>query len=195
MALHLTCDQAELAISRELDGELPRRQRRPLRAHLRGCLDCSDIRSAERARRETWKAFADVPLPASLETFFGRQPAAPRLVLRRGLVLRTAGALASAALVAGVAYELASRTPWRASGHQARSTQTSRPPVGLAAGERDARSEAAAGRSVGLARGEERARARAPRPVHEAVPGVTVGLARSERKVRNDARRGAQAPA
>jgi RNA polymerase sigma factor (sigma-70 family) len=72
----LTCHQAERAISRRLDGRLGRAERRQLRGHLRGCGDCSRFAQSQRAQRAALRALADVPLPASLASFFAeaRQP-------------------------------------------------------------------------------------------------------------------------
>lgn len=67
----LTCHEAERAVSRQLDGLLPRAERRPLRAHLRECEDCSSFAQSQDAQREALRAFAKVPLPSSLASFFG----------------------------------------------------------------------------------------------------------------------------
>src|SRR5919202_3683671 len=39
----LTCTEAELALSKQLDGRLPRGERAQLRAHLRECPDCAHL--------------------------------------------------------------------------------------------------------------------------------------------------------
>src|SRR5919109_1257078 len=39
----LTCQEAELALSKQLDRRLPRAERGPLRAHLRACSDCATV--------------------------------------------------------------------------------------------------------------------------------------------------------
>jgi RNA polymerase sigma factor (sigma-70 family) len=70
----LTCHQAERAISRRLDGRLGRAERRQLRGHLRGCGDCSRFAQSQRVQRAALRALADVPLPASLASFFAEAP-------------------------------------------------------------------------------------------------------------------------
>jgi RNA polymerase sigma factor (sigma-70 family) len=67
----LSCHQAERAISLQVDGRLPRSERRPLRAHLRECRECDGFARSQRAQRSAWKALAAVPLPATLQSFFG----------------------------------------------------------------------------------------------------------------------------
>jgi RNA polymerase sigma factor (sigma-70 family) len=66
----LACHQAERAVSRHLDGLLGRAERRQLRDHLRRCGDCSRFACSQPALRAALRALADVPLPASLASFF-----------------------------------------------------------------------------------------------------------------------------
>src|SRR5205809_6417803 len=47
----LTCGEAEFAISRQLDGRLPRQERAQLRAHLRECAECGTFARRQRAQR------------------------------------------------------------------------------------------------------------------------------------------------
>src|SRR5919202_397355 len=67
----LTCHQAELAISKQLDGRLARGERGALRAHLRACPDCATVARRQRAQRSAFKALGAVPLPTSLASLFG----------------------------------------------------------------------------------------------------------------------------
>jgi RNA polymerase sigma factor (sigma-70 family) len=62
----LTCGEAERAISRQLDGALPRRERGRLRAHLRECRDCAALARRVRAQRSAIRSLTFLPLPASL---------------------------------------------------------------------------------------------------------------------------------
>jgi RNA polymerase sigma-70 factor, ECF subfamily len=65
----LTCHQAELAVSRRLDGRLARTERRSLRRHLRECTDCARFERSQRAQRLALRSLAKVPLPGSLASF------------------------------------------------------------------------------------------------------------------------------
>jgi RNA polymerase sigma-70 factor (ECF subfamily) len=47
----LTCGDAELALSKQLDGNLSRAERSQLRAHLRECPDCATLARRQRAQR------------------------------------------------------------------------------------------------------------------------------------------------
>src|SRR5919197_531483 len=67
----LTCGEAELAISRQLDGRLGRHEKSALRAHLRQCSECSTFARRQRAQRSALKSLAAVPVPAALSSFFG----------------------------------------------------------------------------------------------------------------------------
>src|SRR2546428_5349364 len=67
----LTCGEAEFAISRQLDGRLPRGERGQLRAHLRECSECAAFARRQRAQRGALKTLALVPVPGSLTSLFG----------------------------------------------------------------------------------------------------------------------------
>jgi RNA polymerase sigma-70 factor, ECF subfamily len=94
----LTCHQAEHAVSRHVDGMLPRSERRLLRAHLRECDECTRFARSQRAQRAAWKALAAIPLPASLQSFFG-----PDGVMAAAVGSVTVGAVATAVAVAVMA--------------------------------------------------------------------------------------------
>jgi RNA polymerase sigma factor (sigma-70 family) len=68
----LTCHQAERAISRRLDGLLGRAERKQLRSHLRECIDCARFAHSQRTQRTALRALVNVPLPASLASFFAK---------------------------------------------------------------------------------------------------------------------------
>ena len=91
----LTCGEAEFAISRQLDGRLPRQERGQLRAHLRECAECAAFARRQRAQRGALKSLALVPVPGSLSSFFGGGAA-----VSTGLALK-AGAAITAGLVIG----------------------------------------------------------------------------------------------
>src|SRR5436190_22002386 len=67
----LTCGEAELAISRQLDGRLARRGKGALRAHLRECKECAGFARRQRAQRTAIRSLAAVPVPTSLTSLFG----------------------------------------------------------------------------------------------------------------------------
>ena len=97
----ITCHEAELSISRQLDGRLPRKEKGALRAHLRECDECSGFARSQRAQRGALKALGAIPLPSSLAGLFGGGGAAVG-----GSVAVKAAALATGAVVAtGVGYE------------------------------------------------------------------------------------------
>jgi RNA polymerase sigma factor (sigma-70 family) len=104
----LTCREAELAISRQIDGRLPRAERGPLRAHLRECPECASFARSQRANRSAFKALAALPLPASLGSFFGGGGGAAVGV---GVATKAAIVVSGAVLVGGAAYEGAKHVP------------------------------------------------------------------------------------
>jgi RNA polymerase sigma factor (sigma-70 family) len=66
----LTCAEAEWFLSKQLDGELDRKERGDLRAHLRACDECSALARKQRASRGALKAvLGGIPLPGSLLGF------------------------------------------------------------------------------------------------------------------------------
>jgi RNA polymerase sigma factor (sigma-70 family) len=62
----LTCSEAERAISLQLDGMLPLRERGALRAHLRACADCRGLAKRTRGQRSALRSLGAIPLPATL---------------------------------------------------------------------------------------------------------------------------------
>src|SRR5918911_79986 len=68
----LTCTEAELAISKQLDGRLGRKEKGQLRAHLRECEECSHFARSQRAQRSAIQSLALIPVPSSLSSFFGQ---------------------------------------------------------------------------------------------------------------------------
>jgi RNA polymerase sigma factor (sigma-70 family) len=97
----LTCGEAELAISRQLDGRLSRKEKGALRAHLRQCAECSSFARRQRAQRSALRSLAAVPLPASLSSFFGGGSAA----VGTALATKAAVGITVAAIVGGGTYE------------------------------------------------------------------------------------------
>jgi hypothetical protein len=95
----LTCDEAERSLSRQLDGELPRADRGPLRAHLRQCKECSQLARSQRASRGALKALlGGIPVPAS---FLGGGSGATL-----GLAAKAAAVVCAGAVVGTGGYEV-----------------------------------------------------------------------------------------
>ena len=106
----ITCHDAELAISRQLDGRLPRNERGALRAHLRECEQCAHFARSQRAHRGSIKALAAIPLPHSLASLFGGGAGGGAAALGGGVALKAAAVGAGALLATGVGYEGAKHT-------------------------------------------------------------------------------------
>ena len=117
----LTCGEAELAISRQLDGGLPRGEKGQLRAHLRECPECATFARRQRAQRSALKSLALIPVPTSLASFFGGGGAA----VGTGLALKAAAAVTAGLVIGGAGIEGAKHAPWRAE----KPAAASRPPV------------------------------------------------------------------
>jgi RNA polymerase sigma-70 factor (ECF subfamily) len=62
----LSCCEAQLAVSRDLDGQSSRRERRLLHDHLRLCLECELFARDQRAQRAALRQLAEVELPKAL---------------------------------------------------------------------------------------------------------------------------------
>src|SRR5215210_5617163 len=103
----LTCGEAELAISRQLDGRLGRQEKGSLRAHLRQCDECATFARRQRAQRTALRSLAAVPLPASLTSFFGGGAA-----VGTALAVKAAVAVTVGAVVGAGAYEGTKHAPW-----------------------------------------------------------------------------------
>src|SRR5256714_4023680 len=87
----ITCHEAELAISKQLDGRLRRNDRGALRAHLRECEECAHFARSQRAHRGAIKSLAAIPLPASLGSLFGGGASGGAAWLRGGVSFKAAG--------------------------------------------------------------------------------------------------------
>src|SRR5919198_4769479 len=97
----ITCHEAELAISKQLDGRLSRKEKATLRGHLRECADCAGFARSQRAQRGAIKSLSLIPLPQSLSGLFGSGGAA----VGSGLAVKAAAVAAGAALATGAGYE------------------------------------------------------------------------------------------
>jgi RNA polymerase sigma-70 factor (ECF subfamily) len=66
----LSCAEAELAVSRDLDGRLSEAEKAQLRAHLEECPNCATFATRQRVQRIALRSLAQVPLPASLAALY-----------------------------------------------------------------------------------------------------------------------------
>src|SRR6476659_2277985 len=107
----ITCSEAEFAISRQLDGRLPRQERGQLRAHLRECSECAGFARRQRAQRGALKTLALAPVPSSLLSLFGGGGGA---AVGTGLTLKAAAALTAGFAIGGASYEGVRHVPWQA---------------------------------------------------------------------------------
>jgi RNA polymerase sigma factor (sigma-70 family) len=90
----LTCTDAQLAVSRSVDGRLGRKEKRRLRDHLVECPDCASFARSQERHRTALRGLALVPIPLSLTLFKGLEGTASAAVVPIG-----AGAGAGAAAV------------------------------------------------------------------------------------------------
>ena len=131
----LTCGEAELSISLQLDGRLARSNRGPLRAHLRECKDCASLARRQRGQRAAIKALGAVPLPtslSSLSSLFGGGAAGGAAAVGGGVAAKAVAVAAAGLLVAGVGYESVQRVTREPA--QAR-TETTVAPVSQVSGQ------------------------------------------------------------
>jgi RNA polymerase sigma factor (sigma-70 family) len=101
----LSCGDAELAISRQVDGRLPRGERGPLRAHLRQCPECATFARSQRAQRAAFKTLGAAPLPASLSSLTSLFGGGGGAAVGTTIAAKAAAVLAAGALVGGAGYE------------------------------------------------------------------------------------------
>lgn len=127
----LTCSDAEAAVLRRLDERLPRRVSRRLKAHLEECHSCVRFANAQKRQRMVLKGLSVMPVPASLYLFRPEHAAAAGLGttaaaaggsvaaggaagvgatgLAGGLIAKAAAVAASAAVVGGAGYTVATK--------------------------------------------------------------------------------------
>jgi RNA polymerase sigma-70 factor (ECF subfamily) len=168
----LTCTEAELAVSRQLAGRLPKAEKAALRAHLRECSACASLARRRRARSAALRGLGAIPLPPSLASLFGGGAGA-------GLAAKTAAVVAAGALVGGTGYEAVVRAPWRASTDVAAppaTTPSAGPGQAASAHEAPAAPAPARARTEAVVARPARAAtvAARPRARRKAAPGVAV---------------------
>jgi RNA polymerase sigma-70 factor (ECF subfamily) len=98
----LTCSEAELAISKQLDGRLSRGERGALRAHLRECGECATFARRQRAQRTALRSLAAIPVPPWLSSLFGGGGGGASV--GSGLAVKAAVAVTAGAAIGGAGY-------------------------------------------------------------------------------------------
>jgi RNA polymerase sigma factor (sigma-70 family) len=116
----VTCDRAELALSRQADDRLSRKERRRLVAHLEECTSCARVAALSMKHRRAFKGLALLPLPFSLTLFKGAPSASAAAGLPTigsvaagggaaaagtGLAAKLAIGVAAVAVASGAGYE------------------------------------------------------------------------------------------
>ena len=105
----VTCDRAELALSRSADGRIGRKERRRLLAHIDECSSCARVAARSIKYRRAFKALAIVPLPLSLTLFKGAPSAAAAGLptIGAGTAAGTSAAVGGSAVATKIAVGLA----------------------------------------------------------------------------------------
>src|SRR5262245_41057682 len=96
----VTCANAELALSKRIDGRLSRKERRRLDEHLADCPDCARLAATQQRQRRAFKGLALLPLPIGLALFKGA-PSAAAATSRPTIGLASPGAGATGTGAAG----------------------------------------------------------------------------------------------
>lgn len=109
----VTCDRAELALSKQTDERLGRKERKRLVAHLEECASCARVAVVGMKSRRAFKGLALLPLPVSLLLFKGAPSASAAIGggaavgagATAGVSAKLAIGLATVAVVSGAGYE------------------------------------------------------------------------------------------
>jgi RNA polymerase sigma factor (sigma-70 family) len=97
----VTCQSAELAMSKQLDGRLSRKERRRLDEHLAECPDCARLAQAQKRQRKAFKGLAVLPVPVGLALFKGAPSASAAASLPTIGLAPAAGAEGTGSAAAG----------------------------------------------------------------------------------------------
>ena len=99
----VTCERAELSISRLVDGRLPRKERRRLDEHLRECPECTRLAERQHRHRHAFKTLAVLPIPIGLSVFRDVSTASAASMAGITTIGVSAGATGGSATLTGVA--------------------------------------------------------------------------------------------
>jgi RNA polymerase sigma factor (sigma-70 family) len=97
----LSCTEAQLAVSRSVDGRLGRKEKRRLRDHLSECPDCAGFARLQQRHRSALRGLALVPIPVSLTLFKGFEGTAAAAVVPMSAAGAGAVAVGAGATAAG----------------------------------------------------------------------------------------------
>ena len=97
----VTCQNAELSISKGIDGRLSRKERKRLDEHLSECEDCTRLAATAKRQRKAFKGLAILPLPVGLALFKSAPIASAATVPTIGLGATGVGATGLGATGAG----------------------------------------------------------------------------------------------
>src|SRR5262245_48953825 len=97
----LTCTEAQLAVSKSVDGRLGRKERRRLRDHLAECPDCAQFARLQQRHRSALRGLMLIPIPLSFTLFKGLEGAGTASAAT--LPAAAAGTGSAAAVGAGAA--------------------------------------------------------------------------------------------
>lgn len=118
-----TCEQAEQALSKQLDTQLSRDERGELRAHLRECAGCRRIARSQRAQRSALRgALHAAHLPSSLAGLFGGGGATVGV----SVAAKAAAVVVAAGIAGGVGYQALNPPPAKPAPKPARPATTAR---------------------------------------------------------------------
>jgi len=96
----LSCTDAQLAVSRSVDGRLGRKERRRLNDHLSECPDCAGFARLQQRHRSALRGLALIPIPLSLTLFKGLEGTASAAVVPLGTGAAVAGTAVAGTTVA-----------------------------------------------------------------------------------------------
>jgi RNA polymerase sigma factor (sigma-70 family) len=106
----ISCAEAEVAISKQLDRRLSRSERGSLRAHLRECAECASLARKQRAQRSAIRGLGLLPLPSSLAVW-GGGTAATTTAIGGSVALKAAAVVAAGTVAVGAGREAATHIP------------------------------------------------------------------------------------
>jgi RNA polymerase sigma factor (sigma-70 family) len=96
----LSCTEAQLGVSKSVDGRLGRKERRRLRDHLAECPDCAQFARLQQGHRTALRGLLLIPIPLSLSVYKGLEGAGTASAAT--MPVATGAGASAAAMSAGV---------------------------------------------------------------------------------------------